>query len=351
MYIQIKSARVVILLVFLSTIYSIHSASIKKTLENPSESSVVIRPKRNVQIAYKLLNGSKTIFAGIQPSIFFNALHIDKLFKKIFNTLISDDQKSADAATNELKKTVNRDKVKHGQIFSQRLIPMFAFEKLFERSQPLMRKKRAVSTILPYIGKIFGWSAAIVDNSSKTQINQTSTIPMVRKKRTASAILPHIGKIFGWSAAIVENSLKTTTNQTLVRKARALPAAFLPAIGKFAGWTAAMAIAGIATTAADVAIRDMVAKDNEARLARQTIDCDLNHFGCIQGLCWTNCGPRLSAADWCFTTKNDSVNNPELVSCKFDRECDSCWSCGTACILEGASLDKNGVISRKQVRN
>lgn len=83
------------------------------------------------------------------------------------------------------------------------------------------------------------------------------------------------------------------------------------------------------------------AKDNEERLARRTIDCNLNNSGCMQNMCWTNCGPRLYSADWCYVTKNHTVPKKEIkiVSCEKDSDCNPCWKCAFTCTMEGINAD------------
>lgn len=71
----------------------------------------------------------------------------------------------------------------------------------------------------------------------------------------------------------------------LMRKKRAIPA-FVPIVGKYFGWAVVMATAGITTALADAKIRDKMAENREVRLARLTIECELNNYGCINGMCW-----------------------------------------------------------------
>lgn len=45
----------------------------------------------------------------------------------------------------------------------------------------------------------------------------------------------------------------------------------------------------------------------ESRLRRQVINCRLNNYGCLEGVCWSNCGPRLRSGDWCLLTKGNKL--------------------------------------------
>lgn len=65
---------------------------------------------------------------------------------------------------------------------------------------------------------------------------------------------------------------------------------------------------------------------------RAKIDCKTNEYGCMQGMCWTNCGPRLDAGDWCFTTKNETVSVRNIMRCSNRDDCDPCWSCAGDCV-------------------
>lgn len=105
---------------------------------------------------------------------------------------------------------------------------------------------------------------------------------------------------------------------------------------KYLRWGAVFTASGVLTTTVDAYIRASIAKKNEERIKHLTIDCLKNNFGCIENICWTHCGPRLSAADWCITTRNDSVPIDQLhhASCKIDHDCDPCLPCARECILE-----------------
>lgn len=77
---------------------------------------------------------------------------------------------------------------------------------------------------------------------------------------------------------------------------------------------------------------------------RSRVNCsDMDH-GCLDNVCWTSCGPRLSHRDYCFTFAPDmtrtsshsiKVNNQtvRLTFCNNDSECNACWSCATTCTL------------------
>lgn len=69
---------------------------------------------------------------------------------------------------------------------------------------------------------------------------------------------------------------------------------------------------------------------------KQRMDCSKNNYGCMQNICWTNCGPRNTSADWCFTTNQQSSNseNVTFAHCVKYTDCNPCWQCGASCILE-----------------
>lgn len=135
-------------------------------------------------------------------------------------------------------------------------------------------------------------------------------------------------------------TLENVKNKTIIRKTRAVPIIpVLSKIGKMVGWGITMIGAGVTTSYANIKKREAQAAKAEERLARKTINCEKNNVGCIQGVCWSNCGPRLSSVDWCFVTKDDKVKPIEMVKCENDSDCKTCWPCATACIVEGATFD------------
>lgn len=99
---------------------------------------------------------------------------------------------------------------------------------------------------------------------------------------------------------------------------------------------------------------------------RRPLDCNKNHFGCLNGNCWTNCGPRLTSSDYCFTAKGTveattkynieyidskiysensgvlyvSETNSSLYNfipyakCITNNQCNKCYECASACFSE-----------------
>lgn len=98
---------------------------------------------------------------------------------------------------------------------------------------------------------------------------------------------------------------KRTLEEVNNRNVRAIPAFVVPAV-KMIGYTAGIIAGGAAVSAIDIKMREYAAIKAEERLRRKIITCDQGNYGCIQNICWTNCGPRLDSSDWCFTTKNVS---------------------------------------------
>lgn len=131
--------------------------------------------------------------------------------------------------------------------------------------------------------------------------------------------------------------------RSLSRQKRAGPllTAFIPAASKIAGWTAGMAFAGaVASVAGAVAADALAAKRENERLERSSIDCSKDHVGCIEGNCWSNCGPRVHSSDWCFTTKTYPKQKNEkiqIAQCKTDRDCEVCWPCASTCYMDDIS--------------
>lgn len=91
--------------------------------------------------------------------------------------------------------------------------------------------------------------------------------------------------------------------------------------------------AGAAGTAIDMKMRGQESLENANQPQnRAKIDCKTNEYGCMQGMCWSNCGPRLDAGDSCFTVKNVTAGARNIVSCSVPADCDPCWSCARDCV-------------------
>lgn len=133
-------------------------------------------------------------------------------------------------------------------------------------------------------------------------------------------------------------SIKNVTNSTLLsRKKRVAPIVIGGA--KLFAWTVAMATAGVTASAIDTAIKDSRAQERMATLKRRVIECSTNNFGCFASRCWSNCGPRLTAADWCFTTNDTNTKNIQYIKCTRNSDCQPCWHCGGVCLMEGEMSD------------
>lgn len=114
-------------------------------------------------------------------------------------------------------------------------------------------------------------------------------------------------------------------------------AAMVPTAGKIIGWGVGMTAVGLATSYADTKMKEAMLYKS----SRITINCSRNNFGCIENVCWSNCGPRLTSADWCFTSNgnvNDTSPYKKVATCKEDADCDPCWQCVSSCIVEGDQL-------------
>ena len=112
------------------------------------------------------------------------------------------------------------------------------------------------------------------------------------------------------------------------------------------GWTVILSSANILTTVVDNTMKDAMLKkqqQQQERLARVKLDCNLNNVGCVQNICWSNCGPRVNSADWCFTRSRELTSNGSMVlaTCKNDEDCPKCLPCASSCIMEGAIIKVN----------
>lgn len=134
---------------------------------------------------------------------------------------------------------------------------------------------------------------------------------------------------------------KNSSDVAKVRKARVIHWTIIGQnAARMAGWGVTMAAAGVATTFADLEIRRAYESQNERRrqLGRKPLDCNLNNFGCVNQMCWVNCGPRIFSSDWCLATSN-TTQPMQVAKCATDEDCDSCFKCAMTCVSEEMSSD------------
>lgn len=51
-----------------------------------------------------------------------------------------------------------------------------------------------------------------------------------------------------------------------------------------------------------------MSENDESLNVREPMKCETNNFGCLNGWCWSNCGPRMKVSD-CYTTIGKIENN------------------------------------------
>lgn len=134
----------------------------------------------------------------------------------------------------------------------------------------------------------------------------------------------------------------------------------LAAVGGFMAEVAGLAVALTIATVSGVALDNYMkekyrASREEANMIkkiRRSMNCSENNYGCIESVCWSNCGPRLYSADWCVVKPpksevniapdgNDTVISIKTVHsvdfrCVTKNDCNPCWACASTCMLEGA---------------
>lgn len=194
----------------------------------------------------------------------------------------------------------------------------------------------------------------LIERKNITEImpkNTTRLIPsfaalksaVKRERRAIRTGLSNITGFFPNNSRLITSLI--ASEGVMKREKRAVGAVIgpiLPIIGKFFGWGVAMSAAAAVGSATSVLIQDALNKKNaaesEEKLRRRAVDCTLNHVGCVEGFCYSNCGPRIRSADWCFTTKQLPANKSEEIKpelCKYDFECESCWPCASTCMMDG----------------
>lgn len=221
-----------------------------------------------------------------------------------------------------------------------------------ERELPVINEREKRSARIVYnvfnrgsISELATASASVAMSKIKGIYNSLKNIITEKKQQNSTENLKLKNIKLNHDKILSQRMIPSMSNmnaQQISRKTRSIPA-FLPVIGKLVAWTGTMTAAGVATSYIDTAIKEKAAREQEERLARKSIDCELNNFGCIQNICWSNCGPRLYSADWCFVTKNLTVStegNVELAHCEKDSDCQACWRCASSCIMEGTGSDE-----------
>lgn len=197
---------------------------------------------------------------------------------------------------------------------------------------------RALNSVRHPIWKLFGFTVATSTNKIINVFDEVS--------QEISKMLEEENDRETNTASIQQN------NSTILRssprfakmqqsKNRSVRSVGLNTVGRYAGWTLAMIMAGAATSSIDTAMKEK-SHLKTLDLVKKTFTCDKNNFGCVANVCWTNCGPRLDAADWCLTmktketktSKNNTSTSIEFASCERDADCNPCWPCGGSCILE-----------------
>lgn len=74
------------------------------------------------------------------------------------------------------------------------------------------------------------------------------------------------------------------------------------AAGKLLGKLIANAATYTAVAIGVNEIQKQMDKSDAKPPVRESMDCSTNNYGCWQGNCWTNCGPRLQTSDYCVAT-------------------------------------------------
>lgn len=177
-----------------------------------------------------------------------------------------------------------------------------------------LRKARAIPIIIAGVGKYTGWALAaiisshamnavadeiidvMIENKYRTNrtIRDTSTINTTTTTEEETKISELQYEI---EIALKQYFLNSTNSTNLKdsinsRHVRAIPI-IVAGIGKYTGW--ALGMVGVSATASyiDSKIRANVELET-ADLKRRSIKCETNNYGCLQNLCWSNCGPRVS---------------------------------------------------------
>lgn len=128
------------------------------------------------------------------------------------------------------------------------------------------------------------------------------------------------------------------------RRKRAIPP-LVPFMARLIAWGGMMTASGVAIA---VIQKSMEA---ESKLKRIQIDCKSNSVGCLSNICWSNCGPRLDKADWCYAGNSSVINGTrtvQLQECEHDSDCNPCTSCASVCFKQEEMGEYDTVNSTNQ---
>lgn len=116
--------------------------------------------------------------------------------------------------------------------------------------------------------------------------------------------------------------------------------------GKFLGWTVVLTTAGTVGSNTAVWLDHYLGRDDYDFVQNREKSCEAFKFGCHNQLCWVSCGPRRTAADWCFakgSNPNTNYTTPfgivsNAKNCKYDSECKSCDDCSSECYRDDGNV-------------
>lgn len=165
----------------------------------------------------------------------------------------------------------------------------------------------------PFLSKRQPSIQRIRSSSSSTQIQRTNSGASLTSIENNPEIRAPLAPVETQKKSNVKAVIATEVSKSL-----ALGGTLVGA-NTFSSWT-------------DSKIRQSVdAETEEMRQERAKIDCTSNEYGCLNGMCWTNCGPRLDKGDWCYTTKNITAVPRKSTNCFINTDCNPCWSCAGVC--------------------
>lgn len=119
-------------------------------------------------------------------------------------------------------------------------------------------------------------------------------------------------------------------------------------------------------TGSTIAANELTRKFEEMRapvyVERAQVLCERNDYGCAEKLCWSTCGPRMKATDWCWTGPPNDFNGQMIqttvynndtktttdytfVVCQKKSDCNPCWGCAGSCMMSSdAVMNADGTI-------
>lgn len=196
------------------------------------------------------------------------------------------------------------------------------------------------------VGFVVGRHYGDIVKKARELLGSAPAVKTTTTTTTARPMIPRNNSNINKQLLRIEQEM-SVTNKSHVGRSRRSFAAVGKFAAKYAAWLAVMVSAGVTSSAAEQFFANHFEEKRIEKLRRLTFDCNTNEFGCLNGRCWTQCGPRSNTIDWCITsyghkyenvTKFDFIMNATVIRkqylpavCEVNEDCGPCLRCTKGC--------------------